>query len=51
MDASHKLAEAVYAQTTQRATTEEKPRSEKKEKPEEEEEVVDADYEVMDESE
>jgi molecular chaperone DnaK len=51
MDASHKLAEAVYAQTTQKATTEEKPRSEKKEKPEEEEEVVDADYEVMDESE
>ncbi len=51
MDASHKLAEAVYAQTTQRATTEKKPRSEKKEKPEEEEEVVDADYEVMDESE
>jgi molecular chaperone DnaK len=51
MDASHKLAEAVYAQTTQRATKEEKPRSEKKEKPEEEEEVVDADYEVMDESE
>lgn len=51
MDASHKLAEAVYAQTTQRATTEKKPRSEKKEKPEEEEEVVDADYEVVDESE
>lgn len=51
MDASHKLAEAVYTQTTQRATTEEKPKSEKKEKPEEEEEVVDADYEVMDESE
>ncbi len=51
MDASHKLAEAVYAQTTQKTTKAEESKSEKKVKPEEEEEVVDADYEVVDENE
>ena len=51
MDASHKLAEAVYAQTTQKATKAEESKGEKKSKPEEEEEVVDADYEVVDDSE
>lgn len=51
MDASHKLAEAVYAQTTQKTTKAEESKSEKKVKSEEEEEVVDADYEVVDENE
>lgn len=51
MDASHKLAEAVYAQTTQKTTKAEESKGEKKVKPEEEEEVVDADYEVVDDSE
>jgi len=51
MDASHKLAEAVYAQTTQKTTKAEESKGEKKVKPEEEEEVVDADYEVVDENE
>ncbi|MGB3346353.1 MAG: molecular chaperone DnaK [Candidatus Humimicrobiia bacterium] len=51
MDASHKLAEAVYAQTTQKTTKAEESKGEKKVKPEEEEEVVDADYEIVDENE
>jgi len=51
MDASHKLAEAVYAQTTQKTTKAEESKGEKKVKPEEEEEVVDADFEVVDENE
>jgi len=51
MDASHKLAEAVYAQTTQKTTKAEESKGEEKVKPEEEEEVVDADYEVVDENE
>jgi len=51
MDASHKLAEAVYAQTSQKTTEAEESKDEKKVKPEEEEEVVDADFEVVDENE
>jgi len=51
MDASHKLAEAIYAQTTQKTTEAEESKGEKKSKPEDEEEVVDADFEVVDENE
>ncbi len=51
MEASHKLAEAIYAQTTQKTTKAEESKGEKKSKPEDEEEVVDADFEVVDENE